>query len=84
MLASRQVRVPAMVRGTVMAHRRRCGKANCRCASDAGGHQSMVLCYSEGGSRTPEEFTRRHSAWRREGPALRDNPDSGASGRIQR
>lgn len=36
-----------MLRGTVITHRRRCGKANCRCA--AGGeelHQSVVLSYS--------------------------------------
>ena len=39
-----------MVRGTVVVHRRRCGKPNCRCAT-GGGHPSTVLSYSEG-SRT--------------------------------
>jgi len=39
-----------MVRGTVVVHRRRCGKPNCRCATSEG-HPSTVLSYSEG-SRT--------------------------------
>jgi hypothetical protein len=39
-----------MVRGTVVVHRRRCGKPNCRCAGGEG-HPSTVLSYSEG-SRT--------------------------------
>lgn len=39
-----------MVRGTVVVHRRRCGKANCRCATGEA-HPSTVLSYSEG-SRT--------------------------------
>jgi hypothetical protein len=38
-----------MVRGTVVNHRRRCGKPNCRCAG--GGeeqmHESVVLSYSD-------------------------------------
>jgi hypothetical protein len=38
-----------MLRGTVIAHRRRCGKANCRCASGEEMHQSMVLSFSEAG-----------------------------------
>jgi hypothetical protein len=38
-----------VVRGTVLVHRRRCGKANCRCASGEGFHESTVLSYKEGG-----------------------------------
>lgn len=40
-----------MVRGTVLTHRRRCGKPNCRCATGEALHESVVLSYSEG-SRT--------------------------------
>ena len=40
-----------MVRGTVLTHRRRCGKANCRCVTGETLHESVVLSYSEG-SRT--------------------------------
>lgn len=32
-----------------MVHRRRCGKANCRCASGEMLHESVVLSFSEGG-----------------------------------
>ena len=42
--------VAAIIRGSVVTHRRRCGKASCRCS--AGGdalHESTVLSYSEGG-----------------------------------
>jgi hypothetical protein len=37
-----------MVRGTVLVHRRRCGKPNCRCATGEG-HPSTVLSYKEAG-----------------------------------
>lgn len=37
-----------MVRGTVLTHRRRCGKANCRCAGGEALHESVVLSYSQG------------------------------------
>jgi hypothetical protein len=40
---------PAMIRGSVVVHRRRCGKANCRCADGEALHESTVLSYSEGG-----------------------------------
>ena len=40
-----------MVRGTVLTHRRRCGKPNCRCADGQALHESVVLSYSQG-SRT--------------------------------
>lgn len=43
--------MPRMVRGTVLTHRRRCGKPNCRCATGEALHESVVLSYSEG-SRT--------------------------------
>lgn len=45
--------MPEMVRGTVITHRRRCGKPNCRCASGETQmlHESVVLSYSQG-SRT--------------------------------
>ena len=36
-----------MVRGTVVIHRRRCGKPNCRCASGEQAHESVVLSYSQ-------------------------------------
>ena len=36
-----------MVRGTVVTHRRRCGKPNCRCASGEDAHESVVLSYSQ-------------------------------------
>jgi hypothetical protein len=38
-----------MVRGTVLVHRRRCGKPNCRCATGEAAHESTVLSYKEGG-----------------------------------
>lgn len=41
-------KMPRMVRGSVVTHRRRCGKANCRCANGEL-HESTVLSYSEGG-----------------------------------
>ncbi|MGH9170106.1 MAG: DUF6788 family protein [Acidimicrobiales bacterium] len=48
-MGKRGAAVPTMVRGSVITHRRRCGKANCRCADGARLHQSIVLSYSEGG-----------------------------------
>jgi hypothetical protein len=49
-----------MLRGTVVTHRRRCGKANCRCVDGGVLHERVVLSYSEA-SRTrfvtlPEEM----------------------------
>jgi hypothetical protein len=41
--------VPETIRGTVVTQRRRCGKANCRCASEGPLHKSVVLSYSEHG-----------------------------------
>ena len=39
----------AMVRGSVVVHRRRCGKPSCRCADGESLHEAVVLSYSEGG-----------------------------------
>lgn len=41
--------VPRVVRGSVVVHRRRCGKANCRCADGVALHETTVLSYSEAG-----------------------------------
>ena len=49
MPARRESGLPKVVRGTVLVHRRRCGKPNCRCASGEELHQSTVLSYKEGG-----------------------------------
>jgi hypothetical protein len=38
-----------MVRGTVLVHRRRCGKPNCRCATGEASHESTVLSYKASG-----------------------------------
>lgn len=35
-----------MLPGTVVTHRRRCGKPNCRCAGGEALHESIVLSYS--------------------------------------
>jgi hypothetical protein len=43
----RSAEVPKLVRGTVMTHRRRCGKPNCRCAEDGEWHEQVILSYSE-------------------------------------
>lgn len=40
---------PQMIRGSVVVHRRRCGKPNCRCAGGQALHESRVLSYSEQG-----------------------------------
>lgn len=40
---------PRLVRGSVVTHRRRCGKSNCRCATGEELHESTVLSYSEAG-----------------------------------
>jgi hypothetical protein len=42
-------KVPRVVRGSVVVHRRRCGKPNCRCADGTQLHESTVLSYSEAG-----------------------------------
>jgi hypothetical protein len=45
----KQATLPRMIRGSVVEHRRRCGKANCRCAEGVLLHSSTVLSYSEAG-----------------------------------
>jgi len=39
--------MPVTIRGTVVTQRRRCGKANCRCANEGLLYESVVLSYSE-------------------------------------
>ncbi len=39
---------PELLRGTLFTLRRRCGKANCRCA-EGDAHESPALAYPEGG-----------------------------------
>ncbi len=39
---------PFMVRGALFTLRRRCGKASCHCANEAG-HESPALAYPEAG-----------------------------------
>jgi len=36
-----------MMRGTVVTHRRRCGKPNCRCAAGEELHEQVILTYSK-------------------------------------
>lgn len=38
-----------IIRGSVVEHRRRCGKQNCRCADGESLHETTVLSYSEAG-----------------------------------
>lgn len=38
--------IPGMLRGTVVTHRRRCGKPTCRCANGEALHEEVVLSYS--------------------------------------
>ena len=40
---------PRLIRGSVITHRRRCGKPTCRCADGESLHESDVLSYSENG-----------------------------------
>lgn len=49
-MADRESRgLPRVVRGSVVTHRRRCGKPNCRCADGQAMHETTVLSYAEGG-----------------------------------
>lgn len=41
--------LPRMIRGSVVVHRRRCGKPTCRCADGQALHEATVLSYSERG-----------------------------------
>ena len=42
-------RIPAMIRGSVVVQRRRCGKPNCHCADGQALHEATVLSYSQDG-----------------------------------
>jgi len=48
-IATRQTKLPRVVRGSVVTHRRRCGKPSCRCSDGGALHESTVLSYSEDG-----------------------------------
>ncbi len=43
------LKVPRVIRGSVVVHRRRCGKPNCHCVDGIKLHESTVLSYSESG-----------------------------------
>lgn len=49
MAGRKQGEVPRVVRGTVLVHRRRCGKPNCRCAAGEAAHESTVLSFKHHG-----------------------------------
>lgn len=46
---TRQTKAVRVVRGSVVVHRRKCGKPNCRCADGTALHESTVLSYSQAG-----------------------------------
>jgi hypothetical protein len=48
-IEAQQARVARFVRGTVVVQKRRCGKANCHCASGEALHETTVLSYSDQG-----------------------------------
>src|SRR5712671_2778607 len=48
-IATKHTKVPPVIRGSVVVHRRKCGKPNCRCADGTALHEATVLSYSEGG-----------------------------------
>ena len=41
--------LPKMIRGSVIVHRRRCGRPTCRCTDGVQLHASTVLSYSQDG-----------------------------------
>ena len=47
--AREESKIPRVVRSTVLVHRRRCGKPNCRCVTGEAAHESTVLSYKEAG-----------------------------------
>ena len=47
--APQAIRVPRMVRGSVVVQRRRCGKPNCRCADGVWLHETTALSYADAG-----------------------------------
>ena len=84
-------KVPRVVRGSVVVHRRRCGKANCRCADGTSLHESTVLSYSEGGKTrflmlAPEQVEAVRAATRRYQAArsrLEDEANTGLFDLVQ-
>lgn len=48
-IGAKETKLPRMVRGSVVVHRRRCGKPNCRCADGTALHEATVLSYSQAG-----------------------------------
>lgn len=76
---------PRVIRGSVVVQRRRCGKANCRCAGGVALHESTVLSYFRGGrNRTlmlaPDEVGRVHASvarYRAEQTRLEQRGDAG-------
>lgn len=48
-ITAEQTRAPRVVRGSVVVHRRKCGKPNCRCADGTALHETTVLSYSQAG-----------------------------------
>lgn len=49
MTGSDSFQVPQLLRGSLIVQRRRCGKANCRCAAGVDLHESPALSYSDHG-----------------------------------
>lgn len=48
-VAAKKTKVPRVLRGSVVVHRRRCGKPNCHCADGTALHETTVLSYSQAG-----------------------------------
>jgi hypothetical protein len=49
MTVAKRTKLPRVVRGSVVVHRRKCGKPNCRCADGTALHEATVLSYSQAG-----------------------------------
>lgn len=48
-VTAKGTKLSGVVRGSVVVHRRKCGKANCRCADGTALHETTVLSYSQEG-----------------------------------
>jgi hypothetical protein len=77
-----------MVRGSVVTHRRRCGKPTCRCASGEQLHESTVLSYSEAGRTrfvmlSPDDVAAVRAAVERYRAAQAQLEAAGEAGRAQ-
>ena len=92
MPARGQGRLPKVVRGTVLVHRRRCGKPNCRCASSQELHESTLLSYKEGGKTKHlmlpavdvEPVRKATERFRAAAAALRAEGDAGLAELVER